>query len=81
MTRAETATPPSDLDLLYGVRAIARALDLSEDQTDHLCRDGRIPTFKIGKRVCSRRSWLRTWLEHQRPIPTEAAPAAARPAD
>lgn len=62
---------PLDLDLLYGVRAIAEALGLRVNQTDHLCRAGRIPTFRIGGRICSRRSWLGEWLDEQTPSPVE----------
>ena len=54
-------------DLLYGVRAIGEVLGLTEDQTDHLIRAGRIPAFKLGKRWCSRRSRLVEWLDEQMP--------------
>ncbi len=54
-------------DLLSGVRAIGEALGLTEDQADHLIRAGRIPTFRLGKRLCSRRSVLNGWLDAQMP--------------
>ena len=60
-----------DLDLLYGVRSIGEALGLTEEQADHLIRAGRIPAFKLGGRVCSRRSVLHGWLEEQ--LPSNAA--------
>ena len=57
-----------DPDLLYGIRAIGEVLGLSEYQTDHLIRAGRIPTFRLGHRWCSRRSVLIGWLEQQLPL-------------
>ena len=57
----------ADLDLLYGVRAIGKALGLTEEQTDHLIRAGRVPAFKLGGRVCSRRAVLVSWLEEHMP--------------
>ena len=56
-----------DPDLLYGIRAIGKVLGLSQYQTDHLIRAGRIPTFRLGSRWCSRRSVLKGWLEQQLP--------------
>ena len=56
-----------NVDLLYGVRAIGEVLGLTEKQADHLIRDGRIPTFKLGGRVCSRRSVLNGWLDQKLP--------------
>ncbi len=57
-----------DIDLLHGVRAISEVLGLTERQTYHLIRDGRVPVFKLGGTVCSRRSVLRGWLEQQLPL-------------
>ena len=61
----ETTTQTADL--LYGVRAIGEVLGLTEDQADHLIRAGHIPTFRLGKRRCSRRSTLQQWLDEQMP--------------
>ena len=66
ITNDEKRDPASDdLDLLYGCRAIGEALGLTVHQTDHLYRTGKIPTFRIGGKVCSRRSVLRAWLDKQ----------------
>jgi excisionase family DNA binding protein len=45
-------------DLLYGAPAIADYLGLSDDAVYHLARQKRIPTFKMGRTVCARRSTL-----------------------
>jgi len=53
----------SDIDLLYGIKAIATCVNLTPRQTKHLAEAKRIPTFKLGKTVCARRSSLVKWLE------------------
>lgn len=45
-------------DLLYGVKAIAGHLQLTEKQVYHLHDKGELPTFKVGATVCARRSTL-----------------------
>lgn len=60
MTNAQPTE--SEPDLLFGVPAIAQFLGLGEWQARHQIRNGRIPTFKIGKSICARRSTLQTWL-------------------
>lgn len=52
-------------DLLYGVEAIARHLGIRKRQAYSLHETRAIPTFKIGARVCARRSDLDAWLEEQ----------------
>ena len=49
-------------DLLHGVPAIAAFMGLEERQARHLADTTNIPTFKIGGRICARRSSLRAWL-------------------
>ena len=61
-------------DLLYGVPAIAAYLQMTQAQVYHLHNKGEIPTFKIGGKVCARRSTLARFFAEQ-----EAA--ARRPAD
>ena len=39
--------------LLHGCKAIARHLHMSERQTRYLIRNDRIPTFRLGKVICS----------------------------
>lgn len=45
-------------DLLYGVAAIASHLELTQRQVLHLHEKAGIPTFKMGRTVCARRSAL-----------------------
>lgn len=52
----------ADPDLLYGVPAIADCLKMRERQIYHLVQKGEIPTFKIGGKVCARKSSLMSWL-------------------
>jgi hypothetical protein len=47
-TAPEERTPKADF--LYGVRAIARYMDLREPQARHLCERGDIPTSARGAR-------------------------------
>ena len=62
---AEPNTDESDLDLLYGIKAIAGALGLREGQARHLADQRQIPVFKVGHIVCSRRSALKGCLARQ----------------
>lgn len=52
-------------DLLYGVRSIASHLQMTEKQVYHLHEQGNIPTFKIGGKVCARRSTLAKHFDEQ----------------
>lgn len=45
-------------DLLYGVAAIAGHLQLTRRTVYHLHDQGHLPTFKVGGKVCARRSTL-----------------------
>lgn len=55
-------TDQTDTDLLFGVKAIARAIGLDPRQVYYLKDKGELPTFKVGIRICARRSSLRAWL-------------------
>lgn len=61
------ANGSADFDLLYGGKAIAEVVGLSENAVYHLCRRQLLPCFKMGDTVCSRRSRLQRWLEEQMP--------------
>lgn len=52
-------------DLLYGCPAIAGFLHLTEAAVYHLTRREDFPSFKIGGKVCARRSTLNQWLADQ----------------
>lgn len=45
-------------DLIHGVKRIGQFLELSPRQVQYLHETDRIPTFKIGKIVCARKSAL-----------------------
>lgn len=45
-------------DLLYGLEAIGKELGLGARQVQHLHDKGDLPTFKMGRTVCARRSTL-----------------------
>lgn len=55
----------SDTDLLYGVEQIADHLKMTRRQVYHLHDQGHLPTFKIGGKVCARRSTLAKHFEAQ----------------
>lgn len=52
-------------DLLHGVAAIAAHLSMTAKQVYHMHGNGQLPTFKIGKTVCARRSTLAKHFEAQ----------------
>lgn len=54
-----------DTDLLYGYEAIGKYLQMSERQAKHLASVEDIPTFNLGRRVCSRRSSILAWLSEK----------------
>ncbi|GGC94671.1 DNA-binding protein [Chelatococcus reniformis] len=59
----DDTNPPNGADLLYGMPAIAAHLGLKVPQARHLADKGTIPTFKVCKLTCARRSTLNAWLE------------------
>ena len=58
-------------DLLYGVPAIADYLGVTKRTAYHLVETKRIPFFRMGKILCSRRSKLMAAMEQ-----LETQPAA-----
>lgn len=55
MTDARESAAP---DLLYGLEAIGEHVGLTARQVEHLVAKGEMPTFKMGRTVCARRSTL-----------------------
>lgn len=45
-------------DLLYGLEAIGGHIGLTDRQVEHLVAKGELPTFKMGRTICARRSTL-----------------------
>ena len=60
-----TDTLPVAGDLLKGSGAISQFVGISSDQVRYLARTGRLPTFRVGRSICSTRSELRAWLVEQ----------------
>ncbi len=50
------------MDLLYGLGKIAAFVNMTVGQVQHLHRSGDLPTFKLRKKVCARKSTLEHWL-------------------
>lgn len=48
----------SETDLIYGLAAIGSAIGLTARQVEHLIANGQLPSFKLGRTVCARRSTL-----------------------
>jgi len=69
-------TNNTSIDLLYGLEAIGRAIGLGPRQVQHLHDKAELPTFKMGRTVCARRSTLAQHFAAQE----AAAMAAARSA-
>lgn len=55
-----TIAPP---DLLYGAASIANFLGVKRSVVYHLIETRRLPSFKVGKVVCARRSKLASAFE------------------
>ena len=49
-------------DLLKGAKRIATFLNLGEREIYVLAARGELPTFKLGKHLCCRKSELDQWL-------------------
>lgn len=52
-------------DLLHGVPAIAKYLNLSYRQAYGIVTKSDAPTFKIAGKICARRSGIDQWLKDQ----------------
>ena len=63
------------VDLLYGLEAIGKHVGLTARQAESLIGKGELPTFKMGRTVCARRSTLAKHFAAQ-----EAAAARKRKA-
>ena len=52
-------------DVLNGYAEIGKFMGCTERQAEWRCTNGGVPTFKIGRSVCARRSTLRRWMDEQ----------------
>jgi len=66
----DTASTP---DLLYGATAIADFLGVKRSVVYHLIETRRLPSFKVGKVVCARRSTVTAAFERLEQDPLPAA--------
>lgn len=63
-----TNTPDIHTDILEGADQIAGFLygdPKKRGKVYHLAENKRLPTFKIGKTICARKSTLLAWIEEQ----------------
>lgn len=61
-----------DADLLYGVPAIAKHMNIRPRQVHHQIDKGSLPVFRMGGVICLRSSTLRTWLAEREAAGREA---------
>ena len=63
--------------ILHGIKAIAEHLGLTDRQAKHLAAKHGLPTFKLGKTVCSRRSDVDAWFASKAAASRNAIESAA----
>ena len=56
--------------LLYGYRALGKALGMSKSQLQHHIARGRLPVFRLGKNICARVKTVEAFLSHLDHRPT-----------
>ena len=64
-------------DLLNGVRAISKFTGLPERSIYHAVEAGKLPHFRIGAKICARKSTLLAWVAAQESANDNAAARAA----
>lgn len=52
-------------DILSGATAIAKWLNMNERTIRSLATNGRLPVFRIGAKICARKSVLNSWIADQ----------------
>lgn len=55
----------AEIEILSGVKEIARFLGLKPRQVSWHAERGNIPIFRIGATICSRKATLIQWIEEQ----------------
>jgi hypothetical protein len=71
--RMTDARNEGSADLLYGLAAIGAHLEMTARQVEHLVTKGELPTFKLGRTVCARRSTLAKHFAAQEAAAREAS--------
>lgn len=54
-----------DGDILKGASEIGSFLSISRRSAYHQIESGRLPVFRLGSKVCARKSVLLNWIEEQ----------------
>lgn len=60
--RDKETTAQPEPENLYGMPAIAAAIGIGVRKAEHLKEKHGLPTFKVGKTVCAKRSTLIAWF-------------------
>jgi len=61
-------------ELLYGFESVSSALGgMSRSTLSKMEAEGRLPVFRIGRKICAHRSALDEWLRKQSQKALEAA--------
>jgi hypothetical protein len=53
----------AEIDLVWGVKAIAQTIHRTQRQTFHLCSIGALPTKKVGNRWVAEKNALRRFFQ------------------
>lgn len=75
---ATRGQPQNDSDLLYGMPAIARHLNIRPRQAHHLKEKGGLPVFDLGGVLCARRSTLNAWITERERVSLAAGPVKVK---
>jgi excisionase family DNA binding protein len=57
--------PPLAKDLLHGADQIAGFLGVTRRAVYHLAEKGKVPIFRMGAKLCARKTRLLAWIEEQ----------------
>lgn len=68
----------ADSDLLYGMPAIARHLNIRPRQAHHLKEKGGLPIFDLAGVLCARRSTLNAWIADRERTARAAGPVKVK---
>lgn len=68
----------ADSDLLYGMPAIARHLNIRTRQAHHLKEKGGLPIFDLAGVLCARRSTLNAWIADRERTAHAAGPVKVK---
>lgn len=61
----QNSEPLLDGDIVVGAAAISKMLGITRRAVYHAISEGSIPSFRIGKTICIRRSTAALWIQAQ----------------